>query len=426
MPDKNQILDQIQQLTKAYFENDALPPFVKGVTPIPLSIPSYGSDESFEAIESILSSWVTLGKKVQRFENDFSDYAGVSHAAMTTSGSTANHLALAVLSNPEIKDHLSPGDEVITPALTFATTVYPISDLGLIPVLVDVDHDTLNLNLNQVEAAITKKTKAIMPVHLLGNPCAIKGIMDIAQRYNLKVIEDVCDSSGAEVDGKKAGSFGDIATYSFFFTHIMTTIEGGMVVTSDPLYSELSKSLRSFGWARGLENETSIARDYPEIDSRFLFLHRGFNFKPTEIQAAFGIHQLKRLDGFIQARRNNAAYWSQHLNQYGDFFSVLHEQPNTKSAWYGYPIIVNSKAPFSRQQFREHLDKRGVDTRPILSGNIAQQPVYQHLKCRQFGPLNNARHIQNNAFFFGNHQGIEAPQREAILEYIDEFIAGYS
>lgn len=425
MDDREQILAQIQQLTQRYFESTPQSAFVKGKTEIPLSQPTYGSEESYEAIDSILSTWVTLGKKVKRFETDYARYIGLRHGIMTTSGSTANHLALAVLCNPQTDNPLVAGDEVITPALTFATTVYPIVDFGLTPVLVDVDRNTLNLDLNQVEHAITAKTKAIMPVHLLGNPCAIKGIMEIAARHKLKVIEDVCDSSGAEIGGKKAGSFGDIATFSFYFTHIMTTIEGGMLTTNNPQYEQLANALRSFGWARGLANEDAIAKDYPHIDSRFLFLHRGFNFKPTEVQAAFGIHQLKRLDGFIQHRRHNASYWTERFRKYDDYFSVLTEQPNTRSAWYGYPILVRPNAPFTRHEFRTFLNNKGVHTRPILSGNIAQQPVNQQLNCILGSPLTTAEEVQQHGFFFGNHQGIEDVQKCAIGDYVDEFMAPY-
>ena len=368
--------------------------FEHGKTSIPLSIPTFSHEEVNDSLQSMLSTFVTMGDKVKKFEELFSKYLKIKNSVLVTNASAANLLALSVLTNPNIKNHLKPGDEIITPALTFATTVYPILDVGCIPVLCDIDLETLNIDENKIEKLITKKTKALMPVHLLGNPCKIDKIKKIAKKYNLFLIEDAADSSGAEYHGKKVGTFGDMSTFSFFYTHIMTTIEGGMLCSNNNKFSELGKSKRAFGWIRDLKDKKKIEKKYKNIDSRFLFVTRGYNFKPTEIQGAFGKHQIKKLDSFVEARRKNANYWYKNLKKYHKFFITIREQPNTKSAWYGFPIIVQKKAPFNRKQLIDFLNKKGVATRPILSGNIAQQPVAKEFYFKK-GNLKNAEFVNN-------------------------------
>ncbi|MDB3970318.1 DegT/DnrJ/EryC1/StrS family aminotransferase [Candidatus Pelagibacter sp.] len=349
--------------------------FQPGKTSIPLSIPTFSHEEVNDSLQSMLSTFVTMGDKVKKFEELFSKYLKIKNSVLVTNASAANLLALSVLTNPNIKNYLKPGDEIITPALTFATTVYPILDVGCVPVLCDIDLETLNIDEKQIEKLITKKTKALMPVHLLGNPCKIDKIKKIAKKYNLFLIEDAADSSGAEYHGKKVGTFGDMSTFSFFYTHIMTTIEGGMLCSNNDKFSELGKSKRAFGWIRDLKDKKKIEKKYKNIDSRFLFVTRGYNLKPTEIQGAFGKHQIKKLNSFVEARRKNANFWYKKLKKYHKFFITIREQPNTKSAWYGFPVIVQKNAPFDRKKLIEFLNKKGVATRPILSGNIAQQPV---------------------------------------------------
>ena len=345
-------------------------------------------------------------------------------SSLVTSGSTANSLALATLTSETLKKRILPGDEVITPAVTYATTVFPILDINAVPVLVDIDLKTLNIDIDLIEEAITPKTKAIMPVHLLGNPCDMIAINKIAKKYNLYVIEDTADSSGAEFNNKKCGSFGDISTFSFFFTHIMTTIEGGMVCSRNKNISEIIKSKRQFGWIRDLSNKDYYANKYKNIDPRFLFLTRGYNYKPTEVQGAFGIHQLKKLDTYVENRRLNANFWSKRFEKYSDTIITIQEQPKTKSAWYGFPIIVKKNAPFKKQDLIKFLNKKGVQTRPILSGNMAQQPVAKTFKYKQT-TLKNSIFVNDNSFWLGNHQEINKTEREAVACYVEEFMNKY-
>ena len=363
-----------------------------------------------------------MGKKVAQFESMFADYIGVKYATMVNSGSSANLIALSILTNPMLKEHIEPGDEIITPAVTWATTVFPIINCNAIPVLVDVDLDTFNVNLDEVKKAITKKTKAIMPVHLLGNPCNMPEIMEIAQKHNLFVIEDACEAHGAELNGKKVGSFAPLATFSFFFSHHISTIEGGMVLTNNEELDELAKALRVFGWIRDLRDKESIIRRYEDIDPRFLFTNIGYNLRPTEIQGAFGIHQLKKLDRFIEIRRENANFWTHNLRQYSDCLWLHKERDGTRHVWFGYPVTVKPDARFTRKEMMDFLEKRGVETRPIMSGNMDEQPAMKLFPYRKMGKLQNSRLIMRRSFFFGNHHGIEKEEREAIVDYIGEFI----
>lgn len=416
-----QLAREIRDLVRRYFQAAAPPPFVPGQTRIPLNALPFGWEEVWEAIDSMLSTQVTMGAKVKRFESAFADYLGVKHAVMVNSGSSANLLALSVLANPLASRPLLPGDEVITPAVTWVTTVYPILNVGAVPVLVDVDPGTFNIDVAEIERALSPRTRAIMPVHLLGNPCDMQAIMDIARRHDLLVIEDTCEAHGAAIAGRRAGSFGDLATFSFFFTHHVATIEGGMLVTNDDDLAELARALRTFGWIRDLRDGEELARRHPDIDPRFLFVNIGYNFKPTELQAAFGLHQLPRLDGFIAARRANAEFWSPELSRL-DHLSVHHERPGTTHVWFGYQVTVQPGAPFSRAELMAFLESRGLETRPIVAGNIAEQPGLQLFPHRSVGDLANSHLIHRNSFYFGNHQGVGPAEREAVASYLQEFI----
>jgi len=248
-------------------------------------------------------------------------------------------------------------------------------------------------------------------------------IKDIADRHNLFLIEDACEAHGAEYKGKKVGSFGDMATFSFFFSHHISTIEGGMVVTDNEPLSELCRALRVFGWVRDLSNREELINKHSDIDSRFLFVNSGFNLRPTEIQGSFGIHQMPRLEPFIDGRRDNAAYWTKQLSEFSEYLVLPEERAGTRHVWFGYPISVRPGAPFTRKDMVTFLEARGVETRPIMAGNIAEQPAMQLFPHRTSGELANARMIQRQSFFFGNHQGVGTVERDAIVGYIREFFA---
>ena len=426
MTQESKIKEDMAGLVQQYFTAKKKGEFIPGKTRIPLNVPSYSWEEVNEAVDSLLNMQVTMGEKVKQFESMFAKYIGVRFASMVHSGSSANLLALSILTNPLCGGRIKPGDEIITPAVTFATTVFPILNCGAMPVLVDVDLETFNISADEIKKAITEKTRAIMPVHLLGNPCDMDKIMEVAKERNLYVIEDTCEAHGAQFEGQRVGSFGDLATFSFFFSHHISTIEGGMVLTDNEELAELAKALRVFGWIRDLRDKDKIAQEYKDIDPRFLFANTGYNFRPTEIQGAFGIHQMKKLDKFIEIRRENADFWTENLRKHNDHLLVHEEREGTKHVWYGYPITVKSDAPFTRRELVGFLEEKGVETRPVMAGNIDEQPVMKLFPYRKVGDLPNSRLIMRNSFFFGNHHGIGDEERKAIVGYIMEFMERYS
>lgn len=421
----SEIKREIRELIKEFFSRKKEAGFIPGKTTIPLIAPSYGWEEVCEALDSLLDTQVTMGRKVKQFESMFAEYIGGRFAIMVNSGSSANLLALSVLTNPALGSRIKPGDEIITPAVTWATTVYPIIQVGAVPVLVDVDLGTFNINAEEIKKAVTDKTRAIMLVHLLGNPCDMDKITEIAKQYNLYIIEDACEAHGAEFGGRKVGSFGDLATFSFFFSHHISTIEGGIVLTSSEELAELAKALRAFGWVRDLRTRDKMAKEYNNIDSRYLFVNIGYNFRPTEIQGAFGMHQLEKLDKFIEIRRQNAKFWFENLREYRKYLLVHNEKEGTRHVWFGYPITIKPDAPFTRKELVDFLEERGVETRPIMAGNIDEQPAMRLFNYRKVGDLPNSRLIMRNSFFWGNHHGIGEGERKAIIDYIGEFLRKY-
>ena len=415
-------MNKISKLLQQHFENSR-EEFIPGKTKISIASPTYGFAEVNEALDSLLSTWVTMGKKVKKFENSFGRYIGSKYSVMVNSGSSANLLALSILTNPKFSKRIEAGSEVLTPAVTWATTLFPIVNVNLVPSIIDVGLEDFNLDVDKLRKSITKKTKAIMPVHLLGNPANMKEIIDIAKEYDLFVIEDSCEAHGAEFNNKKIGSFGDISTFSFFLSHHISTIEGGMLLTKNEEIFELAKSMRIFGSIRDQKNKKQIAKKNPELDPRFLFDSLGYNIRPTEIQGAFGIHQIKKLEKFIKIRTSNANFWNKKLAKFSNYLLLHSQRPNTKHAWFGYPITVRSPAPFSRDQLVNFLEKKNIETRPIMAGDITKQPAINLVKKKINRPLNNSKLIHSNSFFIGVHQGIGKIQRDYVVSVFEEFMS---
>jgi len=415
-------LNKISKLLQQHFENSR-EEFIPGKTKISIASPTYGFAEVNEALDSLLSTWVTMGKKVKKFENSFGRYIGSKYSVMVNSGSSANLLALSILTNPKFSKRIEAGSEVLTPAVTWATTLFPIVNVNLVPSIIDVCLEDFNLDVDKLRKSITKKTKAIMPVHLLGNPANMKEIIDIAKEYDLFVIEDSCEAHGAEFNNKKIGSFGDISTFSFFLSHHISTIEGGMLLTKNEEVFELAKSMRIFGSIRDQKNKKQIAKKNPELDPRFLFDSLGYNIRPTEIQGAFGIHQIKKLEKFIKIRTSNANFWNKKLAKFSNYLLLHSQRPNTRHAWFGYPITVRSPAPFSRDQLVNFLEKKNIETRPIMAGDITKQPAINLVKKKINRPLNNSKIIHSNSFFIGVHQGIDKIQRDYVVSVFEEFMS---
>ena len=393
---------------------------------LPLMVPSYSSDEVLEAIDTLLSTNVTMGEKVFKFEEAFASYIGSRNAVMVNSGSSANLVALSTLTNPMMGGNLKAGFEAAIPAVTWPTTMFPINNCNGIPVLTDVDSVTFNLTPESVDLALSKKTGLVVPVHLLGNPCDVNTIEARLPDEKIKIVEDSCEAHGAEIGGKKVGTFGDIGTFSFFFSHHISTIEGGMVVTDNEEYAEVARMLRAHGWIRELKRKDEYARRHYSIDHRFLFVSSGFNLRPTEIQGAFGIHQLGKLEKFIEARRSNARFLSRRLKRYDSYIELQEERPGTRHVWFGYPITLKEGATFSRVDLVSFLEKRGIETRPIMGGNLADQPFMSFLHHRIAGPLRNAKRIMQHSFFFGNHQSLGREALEYIVSCFEDFFSKVS
>jgi CDP-6-deoxy-D-xylo-4-hexulose-3-dehydrase len=419
---KQKIQEKINQLIDQYY-SEPKEEFKPNKTIIPLISPSYGKEEVEEAMASLLSSWVTMGTKVKKFEEQFAKYIGTKYAVMVNSGSSANLLALSVLSHPNISK-IKKDSEIITPAVTWATTVYPMINVGVKPVFVDVDLDTYCINVEEMKSAVSKKTSAIMPVHLLGNSCKMDDILKVANGNDLSVIEDACEAHGAQFMNKKVGSFGDLGTFSFFLSHHITTIEGGIIVTNNEKFYELAKTMRAFGWIRELKDKKSIAVKYKNIDERFLFTNIGFNLRPTEIQGAFGIHQLKKLNNFLKIRINNAKYWDKRFRGLDDVFTLPKATKAAKHAYFCYPLTIHQNTNFSRNDIFKHLSKKKIETRPIMAGNMTEQPSSKLFDHKIQGKLTNSKLIMRNGFFFGNHQDVGQEEREFIADSIIEFVNG--
>ena len=417
------ILEKINSLVNEYFDNMPESEFIPGKSKISLATPQYGREEVIEAIESLLSTWVTMGKKVSKFETMFSEYIGTSGSLMVNSGSSANLLALSTLASQRLENGIKPGDEIICPAVTWSTTVYPILNIGAVPVYVDVEKDSLNIDPQAVESAITDKTKAIMVVHLMGNPCKIQEIKRLCEPKGIHVIEDSCEAHGAKIGNARVGSFGTFSTFSFFLSHHITTVEGGMVLSNDEELLDIARSKRAHGWARDMKKFDNISKEYPNIDKRFLFYETGFNFRPTEIQGAFGIHQLKKLDDFVTYRRNIANEWNKKLSTFKEFLILPEDQPGTTHSYFAYPLTLKNDVLFSRKELTSFLEAKLIETRPIAGGDLTQQPSAKIYDFKISGNLVNAKEIMKSSFFIGLHTGIGDVQQEYVINCFNDFFS---
>ncbi len=388
----------------------------------PLSVPLYGAEEVSGALGTMLDQNVTMGALVREFEDEFARFVGTEHAIMVNSGSSANLLALAVLSSPSLPGALRPGDEVIVPAVTWATTISPILQHGCVPVLVDIDPQTLNLRPEDLELALSSKTRAIMPVHLLGNPVDMGPLMEFAAAHDLRVIEDTCESLGSSIDGRMVGAFGDCGTYSFYFSHHITTIEGGMLVTNDAGIADLARSMRAHGWTRDMAQREAFEAANPWIDPRFLFVNVGYNLRPMELQAAFGLVQLKRLDSFNDRRRSNAEYLLGALSGLSGHLEFVTEQRGGRSTWFGFTVMTRSGDV--RRRLSAHLEERGIATRPIVAGNLAIQPAFRDNPHRTVGHLVGATQVGERGLFIGNHPNLSRAQLDHIIDAFQSFFLG--
>jgi len=387
-------------------------------------------NEVFRLLRVLLNGWITQGPVVKEFEEEFAKYYNVKHAIAVNSGSSANLVAVSALTHQSLGDRrIKPGDEVVTSPVTFPTSVFPIIQVGVIPVFVDVDPETLCIDPAQVEQAISDRTRAIFPVHLLGHPCDMRQLV----KEGYWIIEDVCESHGSECYGRKAGTWGDFGTFSFFAAHHITTGEGGMIITDDDRLADLARSIRGFGRvievAKDPRAAQTLGERYKEIyeelgpfDIRQTYDKLGYSLKMTDLQAALGVEQLKKLDNFIDARRQNVQYLSKELEAYDALIQLPVEKPWAKHTYHHFAIIIRENAPFSRLDIVNYLERNGIETRPIEAGNIVDQPCMRGQKFRVVGDLKVARHIRKNGFFVGCHPGLTREDLDYIVNVFTEFL----
>ena len=365
-----------------------------------LASTTWDTDELVIANKILASSNLTMGKNVKEFESKFASYIGTEYAVMFNSGSSAN-LAIVTALKYIKESKIQEGDNVIVPAVSWSTTYYPITQNGFILNFVDIDLDTLNIDISKIENAINPKTKAIFAVNLLGNPAKLVKLNELAEKYDLILLEDNCESLGASIESRMTGSIGFASSHSFFFSHHICTMEGGMVNTNSKELMETLISLRAHGWTRGLETNNSVfsgsGNDWEDL---YRFVLPGFNLRPTELSGAIGIKQLEKLPGFVKIRRENADFF---VDKFKDSQNYKIQIEVGNSSWFGFSIILQNKLIGKRKKIIELLTTNGVETRPIVAGNFTVNPVMKFLKFLPIPPLPAADLIHNEGFFIGNH-----------------------
>ena len=408
--------------------------FVPGQSPVPVSGKVYGATDMQKLVDSALDFWLTTGRFNEEFEYKLAERIGVRNALTTNSGSSANLLAFSSLTSHYLRSEaLKPGDEMITVATGFPTTVNPALQYGIVPVFVDTDIPTYNIKPDMIEAAVTDRTRLIMVAHTLGNPFDLGEVMRVAEKYNLFVVEDCCDALGATYDGKNVGTFGDIGTLSFYPAHHITMGEGGAVFTDKPRLKRVIESMRDWGrdcWcAPGMDNTCGkrFCRklgDLPEgYDHKYTYSHCGYNLKITDMQAAVGVAQLDRLDDFIAARRRNFDLLTEQLKQFEDQLILPQATPNSDPSWFGYPITLREGAAVSRDDLVKYLDANRVGTRLLFGGNLLRQPYMRGRNYRVEGDLTNADIVTERTFWIGLYPGLGPDHIAYTVERISECLS---
>jgi CDP-6-deoxy-D-xylo-4-hexulose-3-dehydrase len=407
-------------------------PFVPGQTAVPVSGKVLGVRELQLMVEASLDGWLTTGRFNAEFEQRLAQYLGVKHVLTVNSGSSANLVAFSALTSPRLGPRaIQPGDEVIGVAAGFPTTVNPILQFGAVPVFVDVDLATHNIDTNLIEAAITPKTKAIMLAHSLGNPFNLEVVTALCQKYHLWLVEDCCDALGATYKGQKVGTFGDIATLSFYPAHHITMGEGGAVFTNHPELKLIAESFRDWGrdcYCPPGKDNTCNKRfcwklgQLPEgYDHKYTYSHLGYNLKITDMQAACALAQLDRLEEFIAKRRANFDYLKQRLASCAEFFHMPEATPNSEPSWFGFPLVLKESSGVKRSDLINFLDQYKIGTRLLFAGNLTKQPYMLGRHFRVSGTLTQTDVVMNQTFWLGTFPALGPPQLDYIAEKLEEF-----
>lgn len=423
----------LNNVAEYYREVHAERPFTAGESRVHYAGRVFDEREMVNMTDSVLEFWLTAGRWAQEFEKKLGRFLGSRHVLPVNSGSSANLVALTTLCSPQLKNPLKAGDEVIVPATSFPTTVNPIIQNQLIPVFVDNCYGDFNLNVDQLEAALSPKTRALMFAHTLGNPADMDAVMAFVKKHNLYLIEDTCDALGSKWDGKMLGTFGELATLSFYPAHHMTMGEGGAVFTDRPKLAKIAMAVRDWGrdcWC-GYDSPPNGAcgrrfdREVPGIpgyyDHKYLYSEIGYNLKLTDPQAAMGVAQIDKLPDFIAARKRNFDFLYNHLKQYEEYIMMPTWHPKADVSWFAFPMLVRADAPFMRHEITRFLELYGVETRLIFAGNITKQPAYQNIEHRTIGNLPVADDIMRGGFFVGVYPGLDQQRLEYVVEQFDKF-----
>ena len=430
---RKEILKKVKEIYKLRKSKEE---FVPGKSQINYAGRVYDEKEIINLVDSSLDFWLTAGRYANKFEKEFAEFLGVKHCLLTNSGSSANLLAISALTSPKLgKRQLKPGDEVITVACGFPTTLNPIIQNNLIPVFVDVELGNYNIQADKIEKAISKKTKAIFIAHALGNPVDLDKILKIAKKHNLWLIEDNCDALGSKYKEKYTGTFGDISTCSFYPAHHITMGEGGAVLTNNFLLKKIVASFRDWGrdcsCESGYDNTCEkrfswqIGKLPLGYDHKYIYSHIGYNLKITDMQASVGLAQLKKLPQFIKARIDNFNSFYKFLKRYEKYLILPEATKNSQPAWFGFPILVKEIAPFTRNEIVNYLEDNKIATRMLFGGNLIKQPAYESMKYRVSDSLDNTDLIMNNLFWFGVYPGITKEKLKYTADIFYRFFEKY-
>lgn len=428
MTDAEDIRQEILALVAKFSEVEFVrPPFVPGVTPVPVAGRVFDAAEVVSLVDASLDFWLTTGRFAEEFEERFAAIMGLRHALLCNSGSSANLLAVAALTSARLGERrVVPGDEVITCATGFPTTVNPLLQQGLVPVFVDCDPATYNVDPSALAEAVGPRTRAVVMAHTLGNPFDLEAVMALAGEHDLWVVEDCCDAVGSTYRGRQVGTFGDLATVSFYPAHHLTMGEGGAVLTQRGSLKKVVESFRDWGrdcWCPpGAENTCGRRFDWQfgglpyGYDHKYIYSHVGYNLKATDLQAAVGVAQLDKLDGFIESRRRNWARLRAGVGELEEWFILPEATPDSDPSWFGFGLTVRPGAPFSRRDIVCFLEGRRVATRELFGGNLTRQPAYATAEWRKVGQLPNADAAMLGSFWVGVYPGLSDPMIDYVIE----------